>query len=131
MAPKWRRREYIPLKAGLGGGCGIVNLGEVGHDGALVRRGNRVVGVAGELGAADDVLVPGTDPVTGLDLDDSVRRRPRLAADHVLAADILDRVVVVGSAEAGEGALVRSVDGDLLEDAVTLDGEGSSQDGEE
>lgn len=85
-----------------------------------MRLGDRVVRVAGKLGAADYMCPESADPVAGLDVDDGLRPGPGLAADHVLALDILHRVVVVGCAEAGELALVLAVDRDFLEGVMLV-----------
>src|SRR3569833_1072006 len=92
--------DLEPLQAVERGGGGVVDLGQVGHDGPHVRVGDWVVLVAGELGAADDVLPVGADLVAGRHVDDLLGRRAGLAADHRVAVDILDRVVVVGRPEA-------------------------------
>lgn len=112
------KHRCIPLQTALARRRSIVDLGQVRHHGALVRVRDRVVRVTGELGTADDMLPVRADPVTGLDVDDSLRLGTALAAHHVRARDILHRVVIVRGAEAGELALVLAVDGDLLEDGV-------------
>lgn len=61
------------------------------------------------------MLIPRSQPVAGLDVDNGLRSIPGLAADHVLAVDILHRVVVVGGPEAVELALVLAVHGQSLQ----------------
>lgn len=89
--------------------------------------GDRVVLVAGELLAANDVLVPGANLVAGVDLEHGVGGVAGLAADHVLAGHVLHGVVVVGGPQRGQRALVGAVDGHLLEDGVALDRDGRCQ----
>lgn len=106
--------DLEPLLALDGRRGGVVDGGEPGGDGALVRGGDGVVGVAGELGAADDVLVAGADGVAGFDLDDVGGDVGDEAAGQVGGGDVLDGVVDAWGAEAGEEGGFLAVDGDGL-----------------
>jgi hypothetical protein len=81
----------------------------------VVGLGDRVVRVAGELGTADDVLPPRADLGAGGHFDYGLGLGGNPAADHVGGGDVLNGVVLVGRAEAGEGALVFAVDGEALD----------------
>lgn len=75
---------------------------------------NRVICVVGELRSADDMAPVRADSVTTSDLDDGLRLGTGLSADHVVAVDILDRVVVGRGSDSRELALVLAVDRDFL-----------------
>lgn len=144
--------DLEPAQALVRAGGSVVDLGEPGGDGALVRGGDRVVNVVGELGAPEDVLPVVTDAGASGHADDLGVGVAGLAADDVVGLDILHGVVVVGGTETGQLALVLAVDGDglvmvlviyetpklnnqnresNLEDGMALDRGGESQRGED
>lgn len=99
-----------PAETGSPCGGGIVNLGKIDHDWALVAPRDRVVGVVGRLRTADDMAPPRADPRTGrdgdygvvLELDASVARKVRVV-------DVHQRVVAGRRADALQLALVLSI----------------------
>ena len=106
--------DFEPLGALRVGACRVIDLGHVRGDGSLVRRRNRVVRVVGELGSADDVLVPRANLITGLDVNDLIGGRAGSAARQRGARRILHRVVVCGGTETDERALVSPVHREFL-----------------
>lgn len=106
--------DLEPLGARRVGASRAVDLGQVRRDGPLVRGRNRVVRVVGELRSPDDVLVPGSDLVAGLDFDHLVRGRAGGAACQRVARRVLHWIVVVRGAKADERSLVCAVDGEFL-----------------
>lgn len=106
--------DLEPLLARLGRRRRVVDLGEPRRHGALVRLGNGVVRVAGELSAPDDVLEPGADLVARVGVDDCRGCGAGLLADDVVGCHVVHGIVVVWRAQADERALVGSIDRDFL-----------------
>lgn len=106
--------QYVPLEPRHARRGSIVNLGEVCHHGPFVRLCDGVVRIVGKLCASDDMPPVHAQLITARDADDGLGLAPARAADHVLAADILDWVVVVGRPHACELPLVLAVDREFL-----------------
>ena len=113
--------DLEPLEAGGGGRGGIVDLGEVDLGRALVGGSDRVVRVAGTLRATESVSPGTSDGGTGGDGDELGRGTGAVAAEEVGGADVLDGVVGGRGTDAGERALVNTVDHDTLHDGVGVD----------
>ena len=103
-----------PLETGVVRRRGVVDGREPGGYGTLVGGGDGVVGVALALGPADDVLVPRAELGAGGDWDDVRGGEGYLPAGEVWRGDVLDGVVLVGCADADQGALVLAVDAEVL-----------------
>jgi hypothetical protein len=106
--------DLEPLLPRLVGRRGVSHLGQPRRHGALVRLGDGVVGVVGELRAPDHVLEPRAHLVAGRHRDHLGRGAARLLADYVARRHVVDRVVARRRPERHEGALVRAVHGDFL-----------------
>jgi hypothetical protein len=88
----------------------------------LVADSDRVVGVVGTLGSSDHMSPPSSNlGASGNGDDSAVLVVDASVASHAAAADILDRVVAVGSTDTLESALAGAVDADLLEDGMARD----------
>ena len=124
--------DLEPLQAVRVGSGSIVDLGEIGDNGTVVRGSNRIVFVVGELSTANNVAPEGTDLRTSLDFDDLVGDglREALVAGHLGCVYILDGVVGCRDADTDERALVNAVHIDLLEDGVGRRGGGERQQSE-
>ena len=71
-------------------GSGVVDLGQVGHDGALVRRGDWMVRVRVVLWPSDNVTPPRADTSTSGDGVDGIIFVDLLVAGEVAIVDIQD-----------------------------------------
>jgi len=79
-----------PPQAVRASGSGVVDLGQVGHDRALVRRGNRVVRVGVVLRPTNDVTPPCTNTSTSGDIMDGVILVDLLVAGEDTIVDVQD-----------------------------------------
>lgn len=115
--------DLEPLEAGGAGGGGVVDLGEVDDGWTLVGGSDWVVWVVGALRTANDVTPPGTNSSTSWDVDDVVVLVNKIrVACKVGVVDVLDWVVGGWGSDTLELSLVLSVDGNLLENGVSLNG---------
>lgn len=103
-----------PAEVGVRRGGSVVHACKPGGDGTLVGGRDRVVGVVGALGSADDVLVKSANASTRGDGDDVAVPATGRTAGEVARARGLHWVVVVGGSDTPQETLSGTVDGELL-----------------
>lgn len=85
--------DLEPFQARRGCSGSVVDLGHIIHDGPLVRWVDAYGQVIGILCSPDDVAPKGANLVTSLDVDHGAIVRAGLAAGHIGAIHVCDRIV--------------------------------------